>query len=216
MKSLILQTHPSYELRHASNLNLLSNFTPHNLTEQCNNYLLTIPSHQKIISMDLEGYLPAIFEHEVNRWQMGNQFSTAYDDLHLFYDCFSVNVFDRIYDFSKKKSSPYYIILKPIAGFQRWITQTLIAQNALPTGNALLALESLESLAGVYYLPPTIANDTILFSYLEENAIQLLTNELKHFEKNKKYWPKSISTETFFDFFKVEYHNTVVTLNTAA
>lgn len=216
MKSLILQTHPSYELRHAANLDLLNNFTPQNLTAPCNNYLLAIPNHQKVISMDLEGYLPTIFEHEANHWQMGKMFNTAYDDLHLFYDCFSVNVFDRIYDFSKKKSTSYYIILKPTTGFQTWITQTLTANKTLPAGSALLTLESLESLAGVYYIPPTITNEALLFPYLEENAIQLLTNELKHFEKNKKYWPQSISNDTFHAFFKVEYHNTLVKLNSAA
>ncbi len=215
MKSLILQTHLSTELQSTANLELLNNFTPNNLNARHNNYLLSIPNNKKVISMDLEGYLPKIFENEAKHLKILKKFSNSYNDCELFYDCFSVNIFDRIYDFSQNQQA-HYMILKPIQGFQTWIMNTLTAKKLLPPGGLLLTLESLETLAGVYYLPSHITDETTLLSYLEDNVSTLFKNELNHFEKNKKYWPKSLSIETFHEFFRVEHHSNLITLNTAA
>lgn len=216
MKTLILQTHPSEALRQRSNLDILDDFSPQKLNEQKNNYLLSIPDDQKIISIDLEGHLPAIFAHEAAHWGMTNEFIPFYENYEVFYDHFSLCLFERIYNFNPCQKNAHYIILKPNVGFQTWLIKTLSAKKQLPKGNALLTLDALETLAGVYYLPATITEQSLLFSYLQENAVNLLKNELKHFEKSKKYWPKDLSVGTFYKFFKVEHQNKVISLSTDA
>lgn len=99
------------------------------------------------------------------------------------------------------------VVLKPTETFLNWLKQS---GDDLPD----LTLAQLRSNCSVF-LVPQFDEPEAAVAYFDERHHEIFAAELSGWESDRARWPESLDLETFWRFFDLEVHDTVLDLEEA-
>lgn len=99
------------------------------------------------------------------------------------------------------------VVLKPTEIFLQWLKQS---DSDLPD----LTLAQLRSNCSVFLVPQFDEPEQAV-AYFDERHREIFAAELSGWTVDEKNWPQSLDLETFWQFFELEVHDTVLDLEDA-
>lgn len=97
------------------------------------------------------------------------------------------------------------VVLKPTAVFLQWLNQ--VNGDSLPD----LTLAQLRANCSVFLVPEFDEPEQAV-AYFDERHREIFAAELASWEIEESLWPQDMSLETFWQFFELEVHDTVLDL----
>ncbi|MDO4434188.1 MAG: hypothetical protein Q4B82_06380 [Alysiella sp.] len=97
------------------------------------------------------------------------------------------------------------VVLKPTAIFLQWLNQ--VNGDSLPD----LTLAQIRANCSVFLVPEFDEPEQAV-AYFDERHHAIFATELASWEIEESQWPKDMSLTTFWQFFELEVHDTVLDL----
>lgn len=97
------------------------------------------------------------------------------------------------------------VVLKPTELFLNWLKKLDEEENLLPD----LTLTQLRSNCSVFLVPEFDEPEQAV-AYFDERFEEIFEAELSAWNDNRQTWPQERNLKTFWEFFDLEIHDTVV------